>query len=104
MERRHPRCRLLLLSPEGSCLVVIVDFVEQATSFRLERSVIDPGRPAGVGRRPERLATLSLGIVADDEVPRDEIDFFPMIVDERCGGVSPGVELQEPRAAARFPG
>ena len=41
-------------------------------------------------------------VVADDQIAREKIDLFPMIVDERRGRVRAGVETQKPRAAAAF--
>src|SRR6185503_20944318 len=65
---------------------------------------MDAWRPAGIGRRVEAFAALTLGVVADDQVAGDEIDLFPMVVDERRCRVHAGVEAQEPRAAAHLAG
>src|ERR1700730_6648104 len=75
---------------------------QQAPALRLERSVLDAGRTAGVGRRFEWLAALALGVIADGEVARDEIDLFPMIVHEGRGGIDAGLEAQQPGATAHL--
>src|SRR5262245_29235360 len=85
-------------------LIVIVDFVEEATAVRLERAVIDARRAAGIGRRLEALAALALGVVADNQIARDEVDLFPVVVHERRGCVHPRIEAQKPRAAAHLAG
>src|SRR6266545_3904107 len=71
-------------------LVVIMDLVEHAALLRLERAVMDAGRAARVGRRPEGFAALALRVVADRQVAGEQIDLFPMIVHERRGGVDAG--------------
>src|SRR5439155_7544010 len=84
-------------------LIVVVDLVEQAPALRLERSVVDARRPAGIGRRVEGLAALSLRIIADNEVARDQVDLFPMVVHERRRGVDARLDAQKPGAAAHLP-
>src|SRR5215475_15609744 len=83
-------------------LVVVVERIQQAAAVRLERPVVNARRPAGIGRGVEPFATLSLRVVADDEVARDQIDLLPMVVHERRGGVDARIEAQQPGAAAHF--
>src|SRR5262249_48618698 len=83
-------------------VVVVVELIEQAAAVRLERPVVDARRPAGIGRGVECFAALSLRVVADDEVARDQIDLLPLVVRERRGGVDAGVEAQQPGAAAHL--
>src|SRR5262249_57487945 len=80
--------------------VVVVELVEQAAAIRLERPVINARRATGIGRGVERFAALSLRVVADDEVARDQIDLLPMVVHERRGGVNAWIEAQHPGAPA----
>src|SRR5215475_350716 len=86
----------------SSAFVVVVELIEQAAAIRLEWPVINARRPAGIGRGGERFAALSLRVVADDEVARDQIDLLPMVVHERRGGVDAGIEAQQPCAAAHL--
>src|ERR1700733_14972663 len=58
------------------------------------------GRTAGIGTGPEILAAGAARIVADGEVALDQIDLFPIIVDEGLGRVDARLEAQEPCAAA----
>jgi hypothetical protein len=60
----------------------------------LERPVHCAGRPAGIGARDERLATITLGIVADGQVALDQVHLFPVIVHERRLREDPGSEAQ----------
>src|SRR5262249_38786557 len=60
---------------------------------------IDARRPAGIGRGIEGFAALAVLVVADDEIARDQIDLFPMVVHERRRRVDAGVEAQQPGAA-----
>src|SRR5216683_544829 len=82
--------------------VVVVELIEQAAAIRLERPVINARRPAGIGRGVERFTALSLHVVANDEVAGDQIDFLPMVMHERRGGVDAGLEAQQPGAAAHL--
>src|SRR5277367_4398380 len=54
----------------------------------------------GVGVGLERRAALPARVVADGEVAGDEVDLFPVFVDEGLLGVDAGLEAEEPRAAA----
>src|SRR5262245_13332496 len=85
-------------------LVVIMNLVQQAAAVGFERPVMDAGRPARIGRRLDALATLAVLVVADDEVAGDQVDLLPMVVHERCGGVGPRLEPQQPRAASHLAG
>src|SRR6266545_1117936 len=91
------RAQALLLA-----LVVIMHLEQHAAGFGLERAVMDPGRPAGVGRRLEGLAAPALRIVADDEIAGQEINLLPVVVHERRGGVFAGRKPQQPRPAPHF--
>src|SRR5215510_11910615 len=83
-------------------LVVVVELIEQAAAVRLERPVVNARRPAGLGRGVECSAALSLRVVADDEVARDQIDLLPMVVHERRGGVDAGIEAQQAGTATHL--
>src|ERR1700742_2124454 len=83
-------------------LVVIVELIEQAAFLRLERPMIGARRTAGVGRCGEGFAALAFGIVADGEVTRDQVDLFPVVVNERRGRVDARLEAQQPRTAAHL--
>src|SRR6202011_3171519 len=85
---RYARPNLLL------ALVVIVNLIEQAAALGLEWPVMDARRPAGIGRRLERLATLSCLVVADNEIALDDIHLLPVIVHERRRGVGGRLEPQ----------
>src|SRR5262245_46155544 len=95
----HPGYDVLLLA-----LVVIVNFVEEAAAIGLEWTMVDAGRAAGIGRSVEWFAALALGIVADDEVARHQVDLLPVVVHEWRGGVDAGIEAQQPRAASHLAG
>src|ERR1043165_1876817 len=81
-------------------LVEIMDLEQRAAAVRLERPVRRAGRPARIGAGREILAALALRIVADGEVAVQQIDLFPVFVDERVGGVDPRLEAEQARAAA----
>src|SRR6185437_7337049 len=88
--------------PSLLALVVIVNFVEQAAAFRLERAVIGTRRAAGIGGRLEGLAAPALCVIADGEIALEQEHLFPVIMDERRGGEGARLEPQEPRAAAHL--
>src|SRR5207247_10297018 len=48
------------------------------------------------------LAALALPVVAHHEVALHDIDLLPVVVDERLGGKSVGLDLQQPGAAAEL--
>src|SRR5262249_11181219 len=78
-------------------LFVIVDLEQQTAALRLERSVRRAGRPAGVGAGTELLAALAVPVVADDQVARNEVHLFPVVVHEGIRRVHAG---REPQLAA----
>src|SRR5579859_1966465 len=80
-----------------------MDLVEEAAAFRLEGAVRGAGRAAGIGAGGKALAAAALGVVADRQVARDEIDLFPIIVHEGRGREDAGLEPQEPGPAAAAP-
>src|SRR3989442_963320 len=72
-----------------------------------KRSLIETGRPAsGDGTTPsfrsraEAGAALAVPVVADDQVARDEIHLFPVIVHEGLARMHAGIEAQVTRAGA----
>src|SRR5437764_14183345 len=98
--------RIYFSLPAGGCStgrrpisIVIMDFEEEAAAVRFERAMHGPGRPAGIGAGGEALAALAGGIVADSQIAFDEINLFPINMDERCGRVDPGLEVQSAAAA-----
>src|SRR5262249_24912413 len=64
--------------------------------------MVDARRPARIGGRVKRLTALPMGVTADNEVTRDQIHLFPMVVDESGGGEDAGFELQQARPAPHF--
>ena len=70
---------------------------------RFERAVRSAGWTARIGGRLERLAALALGVVADREIARQQVDFLPVVVDERCSRVDARLEPQQPRASRLAP-
>src|SRR5260370_7450194 len=61
---------------------------------------MEAGRPVCIGRGVEGFAALPLRIVADNEIARDEIDLFPVIMHEWRDSMDARIETQEPGAAA----
>ena len=57
-------------------------------------------RPAGIGVGLKRLAAFALGIVADGKVAAQQVDLFPIGMNEWFSGEDAGMETQKPRAAA----
>src|SRR4051794_11235841 len=78
-----------------------MDLEQRAAAVRLERAVRRAGRPTRVGAGRKILAALALRIVAHGEVAVQQVDLFPIFVDEGIGGVDPRLEAQQARAAAR---
>src|ERR1700733_515726 len=64
-------------------LVEIMDLEQGAAADRLERAVCRAGRPAGIGAFDETLAAVALRVVADRQVALEQIDLFPIFMDER---------------------
>src|SRR5580704_4555944 len=60
-----------------------MDLVQQTAAVRFEWSVDGAGRPAGISARGKAFAALPRGVVADGQVPLDQVDLFPIFVDER---------------------
>jgi hypothetical protein len=63
---------------------------------------MNSGRAACIGRGREGFAALAPRVVADNEIARDEIDFFPVVVHERHRGVDARIETQKAGAAAHL--
>src|SRR5262249_57626592 len=81
-------------------LRVIVDFEQQAAGLGFERAMHRTRRAARIGAWSEGLAAASLGVVADGQVALDEINLFPVVMNERRGRKNAGGETQQSRAAA----
>src|SRR5690348_2945112 len=77
-----------------------MDLVQQTAAVRFEGSVDRAGRAAGVGARGKALAALTRGVVADRQVALDQIDLFPIFVDERLRREYPRCEPQQAGSAA----
>src|ERR1700732_5327254 len=60
-----------------------MDLVQQTAAVRFEWSVDGAGRPAGISARGKAFAALPRGVVADRQIPLDQVDLFPIFVDER---------------------
>src|SRR5258706_11943060 len=85
-----------------SAFIVIMDFEQQAALLGFERTMMNAGRAAGIGRAEEGLAALALRVAADDEIAGEEINLLPMIVHKGRRGVDARIEAQQPRAAAHL--
>src|SRR5882762_10232614 len=79
-------------------LVVIVHLEQKATRFRLERPVRRSRRAARIRIGTEARAAFAVPVVADDQIARDEIHLFPVVVHERLGRMHAGGEAQMSRA------
>src|SRR5262249_3563421 len=82
--------------------VIVVHLEQQTSGLGFERAVMDAGWPARISRRMKRLAALAMGVITDDEISRHQIHFFPVVMDERRGGVNAGIKLQQARPAPHF--
>src|SRR5262249_26296053 len=49
------------------------------------------------GARTELLAAVSVRVIADDEIPRYQVDLFPVFVDERRGRIGARLEAEVTR-------
>src|SRR5580704_3523099 len=56
--------------------------------------------PAGVGVWRIAFASVAVRVVADDQIPRNQVDLLPVVVDKRRSGVNTGSKSQMPRAEA----
>ena len=79
----------------GDVFLVVADLIEHASSRRLERSVHSTRRTAGIGWGGETCPAIALRVAADDEIAGEQVNFFPVIVDERRRGVFTRDEAQE---------
>src|SRR6266478_6034415 len=79
-------------------LVVIVHLEQKATRFRLERPVERSRRAARIRIGTEARPAFAVPVVADDQIARDEIHLFPVVVHERLGRMHAGGEAQMSRA------
>src|SRR5438270_13147995 len=77
-----------------------MDLVKQTAAARFEWSVDRTGRAASIGARGKALAALPRGVVADRQIALDQIDLFPIFVDERLGREHPRREPQQAGSAA----
>src|SRR5690242_2764786 len=53
--------------------------------------------PGSIGIRSVRRAAFTLFVIADREVPGDEVNFLPVFVHERLGGVDAGRKAEQAR-------
>jgi hypothetical protein len=65
---------------------------------------MDAGRTASIGVRPERLHTVALATVADNEAAGNQVNFFPVVMDEGSGGESTWREAQQSSPIAALAG
>src|SRR5437588_10714308 len=77
-----------------------MDLVQQTAAVRFERAVHRAGRAACVGARGKAFAALPRGIVADRQVALDQVDLFPIFVDERLSREHPWRKSQQAGSAA----
>src|ERR1700730_1743403 len=80
-----------------------MDLVQQTAAVRFEWSVDGAGRPAGISARGKAFAALPRGVVADRQIPLDQVDLFPIFVDERLRRDPPRRNPQEAGAPAAAP-
>src|SRR5918996_4837397 len=95
--RSDSRCSLPVLSMTGG--LVVVDLVQDAAALGSERAVVHAGRPAGIGVGARGPPSLSLLVVADDEVALHHVHLFPVVVDEGLGGERARIDSEKARAA-----
>src|SRR6476620_7462346 len=96
--RSDSKCSFPVLSIPGG--FVIVNFVEDTAVARSEGPVVHTGRAAGVGRSERLLAALAVPVVANYQVALHQVDLLPVVVHERLGRESAGLDLEEAGAAA----
>lgn len=75
---------------------------EQAAGLRFEGPVKNARGPARVSVGAKLDAALAVLIAPDNQVARDQVDFFPIIVDEGRGGMGAGIEAKMARSIAAF--
>src|SRR5712671_1361539 len=80
-----------------------MDLVEETAAVRPEGPMDRARRPAGIGAVREILATPALGIVAHRQVTLDQINLFPILMDERFRREYAGRKAQEAGAASASP-
>jgi hypothetical protein len=78
--------------------VVNMNLQKEAALLGFERTVEGARWPAGVGVWRKTLAPVAVGIIADYQIARDKVNFFPVIVYERRRGVNTRSKTQVPRA------
>src|SRR5207245_5387300 len=78
--------------------VVVMHFEQETACFRFEWSVERSRRAACVRAGAEAGAAFAVSVVADDQIARDEIYLFPVIVHEGLGRMHAGIEAQVARA------
>src|ERR1700730_11210351 len=80
-----------------------MDLVEETDAVRPEGPMDRARRPAGIGAVREILAAPALGIVAHRQVTLDQINLFPILMDERFRREHAGRKAQEAGAASASP-
>src|ERR1700733_3907820 len=80
--------------------VVDMNLQKQAPMLRFKWTMEGARRPACVGVWRKADATITIRVVADDQVTRDKVNLFPIVVDEGRGGVDTGSKAEMPGAKA----
>src|SRR6516162_1655484 len=52
----------------------------------------------------KQLAALAVSVIANDEIARQQIHLFPVVMNEGGDGVDAGIEFQQPRPAPHLAG
>src|SRR6266571_2693680 len=75
-------------------LIVVMQLEQQAALVRLERPVQRARRAACIGVRTEPGAALAFLVVAHDQIARNEVDLFPVVMHEGFRGMDARREAQ----------
>src|SRR5712691_11367285 len=81
-------------------LIVVMQLEQQAAFLRLERPVQRARRAACIGVGTESDAALAFLVVAHDQIARNEVDLFPVVMHERFRGMDARREAQVASAKA----
>src|SRR5258708_34325531 len=88
--------------PRRGAALVVVKLEQHAAFLRSEGAMANPGRPAGVGVWSKGRRARSVLRIIGGEVPRDQIDLFPIVVHERHGGARARLESKETRPVSHL--
>src|SRR5258708_7064778 len=77
---------------------------QDASGFRLERTVECAGRAAGICIRLERLPTLAVLVISNRQISGEKKNLLPIFVNKRAGRVNTRRKAQESGSAAALVG